>query len=173
MKTHHFFLSMLVLLFISCDDDEKIKLGDNHVSVGVNTYVVSDAIISQSATSPNVKNLSFTGTFLGSSTDGKTQVIAGETLQFTMEIFQLNLSVLVGEYSLGDLNDDGIINANDAAAQGYLPSAFYSNTGLITLLKFGSLTLSNANAGTVRVQFDLLTEGDMKVKGNLVATTMN
>lgn len=173
MKTHHFFLPLLVLLFIACDDDEKTKLGDNHVSVGVNTYVVSDAIMSQSATSPNVKNLAFTGTFQGSSTDGKTQVVAGETLQFTMEIFQLNLSVLVGEYSLGDLNDDGIINANDAAAQGYLPTAFYSNLGVITLLKSGSFTLSNANAGTVRVQFDLLTEGDMKVKGNLVATTMN
>ena len=62
--------------------------------------------ISQSATSPNVKNFSFAGTFLGSFTDGKTQVVEGETLQFTMEIVQLNPSVLEGAYLLGDTNDD-------------------------------------------------------------------
>ena len=53
------------MILLSCDDDEKIKIGDNHVSVGLNTYMVTNAIITQSISIPNVSILGLRQPLLG------------------------------------------------------------------------------------------------------------
>ena len=60
-----------------------------------------------------------------------------EVLQFTLEIFKLNPVVLIGLYSIGELDGDGMIGANDSYTQGYLLSAFYMKSGIATVFKTG------------------------------------
>lgn len=160
-------LFVFTILFASCEKDENTTTNQeqNKLTIGEISYVINQGKMIPSQEDEKIHVITFSA-----SVQETTKSTSNETglLNFTFKLHQLDKNELIGSYSLGDLNYDGIVNEFDAYAQGYVSEAFYTLNDENIKLKSGNLDLIKLESGTIQANFDVRNSNELRIIGSCI-----
>jgi hypothetical protein len=93
----------------------------------------------------------------------------GLTISFTL--VPVSGQFTEGDYSIGDKNLDGMINASDAFSSGYITEAIYSLDGVPGILKSEIVTIKKAGTGYT-VTFHCHDSNNMVIEGTVTGISL-
>ncbi len=146
-----FTLIAAIVLFIQCsesEDDLTITSTANYMN---QTLEIKSATLTEQTTDPVSWKLEATS----------------ENAQFKITglLIPLKETFAEGGYSLGDLNNDGVVNADDAGTAGYINDAEIELDGKTSKLVSGSLTVQKTDIG-YHISFDCRDESQNRLQGD-------
>ncbi|MCF8362069.1 MAG: hypothetical protein K9G70_05550 [Prolixibacteraceae bacterium] len=143
------------VLFIQCSESEDDLTITSTVNYMNQTLEIKSATLTEQTTDPVSWKLEATS----------------ENAQFKITglLIPLKGTFAEGGYSLGDLNDDGVVNSDDAGTAGYINDAEIELDGKASNLVSGSLTVQKIDI-VYHISIDCRDESQNRLQGDCSAT---